>query len=362
MISPPVRSQGRYFTVCFVSLLFVFLAGGIPVNAALGVEPLRLTLNPPATVSGEDCGHGPSPSATSGKPGKPSDKPGRPSGSGGRPGPVQESEHRPVPQRIYHLNELRRQAGVQAFVRRPDGSVIEPELRYGVNSSLLFDTPMGDGPVHGANNVYVVEQGIEDNALIVRTAEWITMHHSCGWGHDGKFDETKTTPQSLDTIPFEIVINKLWDPNFHASVTSGDQVVITVLSYGQPVPGARVTLSTDKGWNKQIMTDQDGKATIQLIRDYYPPSWPEFHRTFRGKFLVTAQYDAEQEGSYKDQSYERISYIASLPWKYSPSRQDYSSNLYGLLIGALAMTVSSIGVYAYRERRKKPYKGISFDE
>ncbi len=369
MISPPVRSQGRYFTVCFVSLLFVFLAGGIPVNAALGVEPLRLTLNPPATVSGEDCGHGPPPAATSGKPdkpsdkpGKPSDKPGRPGGSGGRPGPVQESEHRPVPQRIYHLNELRRQAGVQAFVRRPDGSVIEPELRFGVNPSLSFQTPMGDGPVHGANSVYVVEQGVEDNTLIVRTAEWITMHHNCGWGHDGKFDETKTTPQSLDSIPFEIVINKLWDPNFHASVTSGDKVVITALSYGQPVPGASVTLSTEKGWNKQIVTDQDGKATLQLIRDYYPPSWPEFHRTFRGKFLVTARHDAEQNGSYKDKSYERISYIATLPWKYSPSRQDYSSNLYGLLIGALAMTVSGIGVYAYRERRKKPYRGISFDE
>ena len=178
MSSPPVRSQGRYFIVCFVSLLFVFLVGGIPVNAALGVEPLRLTLNPPATVSGEDCGHGPPPAATSGKPSR---KPGRPGGSGGPPGLVQESEHRPVPQRIYHLNELRRQAGVQAFVRRPDGSVIEPELRFGVNPSLSFQTPMGDGPVHGANSVYVVEQGVEDNTLIVRTAEWITMHHNCGW-------------------------------------------------------------------------------------------------------------------------------------------------------------------------------------
>lgn len=362
MFSPSVHQQRLYFTVCLICLLSVFVVGGMPVNAALSVEPLRLSLNPPTAESGEDCGHGPPPAVTSGKPGKPSGKPGS-AGGGGRPGgAVQESEHRPVPKRIYHLNDLRRQAHVQAFVRRPDGSVIEPELRYGVNPGLSFDTPMGDGPVHGANNVYVVEQGVEDNTLIVRTAEWITMHHSCGWGHDGKFDETKTTPQSLAAIPFEIVINKLWDPNFHASVTSGDQVVITVLSYGQPVPGARVTLSTDKGWSKQVVTDQDGKATLQLIRDYYPPSWSQFHRTFRGKFLVTAQYDAEQSGSYKNNRYERISYITTLPWKYSPSRQDYSSNLYGLLIGALAMTVSGIGVYAYRERRKKPYKGISFDE
>ena len=51
------------------------------------------------------------------------------------------------------------------------------------------------------------------------------MHHSCGWGHDGKFDETLINPQSLDTIPFEIVVEKLWDTNFHARVTSGNRLL-----------------------------------------------------------------------------------------------------------------------------------------
>ncbi|MDH3328206.1 MAG: hypothetical protein OEM01_03145 [Desulfobulbaceae bacterium] len=346
---PPARWQGRSCTVCLITLLFILSAGGIPVNAALNIEPLRLSLNPPSSVSGEDCGHNPVPAPSSGRP-------------GGRSGPVEESEHRPVPKRTYHLNDLRRLAVVQAFVRRPDGSVIKPELHLGVNPGLSFNTPMGDGPVHGANSVYVVEQGVENNLLLVRTAKWITMHHNCGWGHDGKFDETKTNPQPLGSIPFEIVINKLWDPNFHASVTSGDKLIVTVLSYGKPVPGARVSLSTEKGWSKQIVTDENGRATLQLIRDYYPSSWTEFHRSYRGKFLVTAQYDVDQNGSYQDKPYKRISYITTLPWKYSPSRQDYSSYTYGLLIGTLSLTVSGIGVYAYRERRRKPYKRISFDE
>jgi hypothetical protein len=350
---PSARWQGRSFTVCFVTLLFILLVGGMPASAALKAEPLRLTLNPPSSVSGEDCGHDPAPAPTSRRPG------GQP---GGRPGTVQESEHRPVPKRAYHLTDLRRLAQVEAFVRRPDDSIIEPELHLGVNPSLSFPTPMGDGPTHGANSVYVVEQGVEDNLLLVRTGKWITMHHSCGWGHDGKFDKTKIQPQSLYTIPFEIVINNLWDPNFHASVTSGDHLVITVLSYGKPVPGAKVTLSTEKGWSKQMVTNKNGTATLQLIRDYYPATWPEFHRTFRGKFLVTAQYDVDQKGSYRDKPYERVSYITTLPWKYSPSRQDYSSYTFGLLIGALTLTVSGVGVYAYRERRKKPYKRISFDE
>ena len=35
-----------------------------------------------------------------------------------------------------------------------------------------------------------------------------------------------------------------------------------------------------------MVTDQEGVASMQLIRDYYPVSWDKFHRTYRGKFMV----------------------------------------------------------------------------
>ena len=324
--------------------------GTMPVNAALQVEPLQLSLNA-FPFNGEGCGYCPVPETISdtGKAGR-------------RSRPVQESEHRPTPQKKYHLTRLRTYNNVKAFVRRPDGTLIEPTVRVGMKPGLSFATPMGDGPVHGANNVYVVEQSVTENRLLVRTAQWITMHHSCGWGHDAKFDSTRTTPQTLGFIPLEVHIDKLWDTNFHASVTSGEQLLVTVLLYGKPVAGAQLTLTTEQGWSKKINTNENGTASLQMIRDYYPSSWDRFRRGYRGKFLLTAEYDAEQAGEYNNKPYEQISYIASLPWKYSPSKQDYSSYRYGLLIAALTMTVSGIGIYAYRERRKKPYKRISFDE
>lgn len=364
-----VRTRTLYVS----ALLVVGLAGGgYPALAALQDEPLRLSLNPPSPKNGEICLEHPSDNehaASSERPssGKPnSGKPGSGRPDSGRPGmgsrPVQESEHRPVPMRKYHFTDHRRLADVKAYVRRPDGSVIEPEIHLGVNPGLSFQTPMGDGPNHGAHNVYVVEQDVDDNTFTVRTAKWITMHHNCGWGHDGKFDKTLINPQPLETIPFEIDISDLWDPNFHASVTSGNQLNIRVLSYGKPVPGAEVVLSTEKGWSKKMVTDEHGVASMQLIRDYYPVSWDKFHRTHRGNFMVTARYEVDQSGSYKNKPYERIRYITTLPWKYSPSSQDYSSYTFGLLIAALSMTVSGVGVYAYRERRKKPYKRVTFDE
>lgn len=338
--------------ICFLAQLFWLVP--VPTLSAKesGLQPFRLSYGA-STAKGPACDlHPPAPPEKQVKKAKP---------KGGRPPASYESEHRPVAKRSYHFNHYRRWADMTAYVRRPDGTVIEPQLVLGNTSGVSFPTTFGDGPVHGANSVYVVEQGVSSEVFTIRTAKWITMHHSCGWGHEKKFDNKMIHPQPLDTIPFEIVMDKMWDPNFHLSVASGDTLKITVLSYGKPVPGARVTLSSEKGWNKQVVTDKDGKATIQMIRDYYPSLWAKFKRTHRGEFLVTAQYNMDQHGSFNGDSYDQVNYVTTLPWMYTPSLKDYASYSYGLGLGVLAMTVSGLGVFVYRERRKKPYKGISFD-
>ncbi|MEN8189135.1 MAG: hypothetical protein ABFS19_04760 [Thermodesulfobacteriota bacterium] len=360
----------RFHIINCVGLLCILLVWSPEVNAAPELEPLQLSLSPSIPAGGEVCAMHPEPGTPPARQSRPVGRPGAAAKSGksekparsGRPGGVHESEHRPVPKRAYHFNDYRRRADVETFVRRPDGSVITPDVHLGYNPGLSFPTPMGNGPVHGANSVYVVEQGVDGDTLQVRTAKWITMHHNCGWGHDSKFDKTRTQPQPLASIPFEIIVSDLWDTNFHAAVKSGDRLKITVLSYGTPVAGARVTLTSEKGWSKEVMTNEQGVATLQLIRDYYPVSWDRFRRTHRGKFLVTARHNFKRSGSYREQPYQRVSYLTTLPWKYSPSQQDYASYRYGLLVALLTMTVSGLGVYSYRDRRSKPYKRISLDE
>ncbi len=336
--------------VCPLTLLITFLLFAVPtVTEAQELRPLRLGLSPTA-LAGEEClEHGPA--------GPP---PGSKAPGGQRP--VLESEHRPKPVRIYHFTEHRRLADVKAYVRHPDGRVVEPELRLGVNPRLTFKTPFGDGPNHGAHNAYVVEQGVEGNVLVVRIAKWIAMHHSCGWGHDQKFNELLTQPQALTSIPLEILISDLWDGNFHSRVTTGKNLSISVLNNGTPLAKARVSLKTEQGWVKEVETDRDGVATIQLIRDYYPSSWQQFHRSRRGEFLVTATYEAEEHGEYRGIPYERVRYITTHPWTYAPATSDYTSYAMGLLIAVIAMVLTGGGVFLYRERRKKPFQGIVFEE
>ncbi|MEN8133991.1 MAG: hypothetical protein ABFS18_00455 [Thermodesulfobacteriota bacterium] len=337
---------------CLTVIVALFLTMSVGQAQARRLTPLRLS--PAPALNAEKCEqHGAQPVRAAARGGQRRQQGQR---------PAQESEHRPQPVRTYYFNGHQRLAQIEAFVRRPDGSIIQPTLQLGVKPNLSFPTPFGEGPGHGANNVYLLEQGVEDHVLVVRSAQWLTMHHSCGWGHDHKFDMERTQPQALNTLPLEIIIADLWDSNFHAKVTSGQMLTITALSYGKPLIGAKVQLQTAEKWVKEVVTDKNGSASLQLIRDYYPTKWSDFKRTKRGKFLVTAFYEAEEQGVFKDMEYERVRYITTLPWHYSPARADYSSYGLGLMIGLLGFTFTGGGIYFYRERRKKPYRGISLDE
>ncbi len=271
-----------------------------------------------------------------------------------------ESEHRPKASRSYQLNDRNCHGTISALLRRADGTLGTAEV---AGDLVRFTAAMGDGPAHGANNLYVTEQWLDpDNTLVVRVAKWITMHHSCGWGHSHKFDPQRVTPQSLETIPFEIVLDDLWDSNFHSRLRSGDLLRITVLAQGKPAAGAEVTVHSAEGWIKELRTGADGTASTQLIRDYYPRIWSEFKRTRRGPLMITATYTAGQSGIFEGQPYNTIRYSGSLPWNYQPARQDFSSYIHGLLVALVMLTGSGFGIWIFRERRKKPYREVVFDE
>ncbi len=279
--------------------------------------------------------------------------------AGGGRGQRFESEHRPLPVRSYRLDVRDLSPDAEAYVLHPDGSVEAVALRRGGGGvSLSFKTPFGDGPMHGVHNVYVLDRRVEGEVLTVRVAKWLTIHHHCSWGHGYRYDDERISPRSLATVPLEIVPEGLWDGNFHSRVMSGDRLVFKVLYRGRPVQGAMVRLRTAKGWTKEVVTDSRGAARFQLIRDYYPGRWTEFKSRHRGRFIVTAEYEVEDKGRYSGKVYERIRLISTLPWRYYPSRREYTSYASGLFVGVLFLTVSGAAVYAYRERRKRPYREV----
>ena len=273
-----------------------------------------------------------------------------------------ESEHRPLPIRAYKLNTDKPLLDASAKVLYADGTSADLEAELCHSNIIKLQTPMGEGPMHGPNNIYVIDKQVHDGILEIRTAKWLSIHHSCGWGHDYRNDPDRLTPRPLPSAPLDIVMEGLWDGNFHNALHSGDELVIRVYSFGKPAPGATVRITTEKGWTAEKQADAEGTVRIQLIRDYYPPTWKLFNRSTLGRLALTAEYIEEGSFQYKDESIDKTHYLTSFSWKYVPAQADYNSYLYGLLIGTLAFLGSGFGVYHYRLRRKKPQQVIVFDE
>lgn len=273
-----------------------------------------------------------------------------------------ESEHRPVPERTYWLG-ANVSPNARAYYVRADGATQEISVRADNGAPFVtVNTQMGEGPAHGANNVYVFDKEVVGNTLLYRTAKRTVIQHSCGWGHEHKYDEGRMTPGSLDLAPLEIVCEDMWNGNFHVETQSGSNIDCRILSYGKPAAGAKVEVATRRGWVKTLRANDAGEVNFQIIRDYYPDKWTGFNRRNVSGFLMTAEYDVEESGELSGASYDKVKMISTLPWRYSPSRQDYTSYSHGLAIAAIFLIVPSILVYVYRERRKRPFREVVFDE
>ncbi|MDT8317401.1 MAG: hypothetical protein RQ824_05355 [bacterium] len=270
---------------------------------------------------------------------------------------------RPTPKRSYILSDKDISENAKALLMLADGSMGEAKIVRGKDKVLVeIETGMEDGPSHGANNVYVVDKKVSGGTLYIRTAKWINIHHSCGWGHDYRYDEQRSRPKSLDAIPLEITFDKLWSGNLHAEVLSGDRLGIEALHFGKPAPGAKISVTTEQQWTKRLRTDENGKASFRLIEDYFAQDWSEFKRRNTGAFTVVASYDTDESGEYEGEKYDKVSIVTTFHWKYNPAAVGYMSYSAGLYAGIFTIGIGGLGIFYHRQRRKKPLKEAHLDE
>lgn len=282
-------------------------------------------------------------------------------GRGGKPVPF-ESEHRAKPKRVYRLNLMDPQLKPEAFIIFPEGEEKDlkvEKFKTGWNVTVTMPTRGKKREKnHGANNIYVTDKTVKNRILQVRTAKWITIQHSCRWGHEQKHNKKRQAPLYSKKIPLEIVPSFLWDGNFHVKTRTGDIFKATVYNFGKPLPNAIITVITGKGWIKKLVTNKKGEVKFQLIRDYYPKSWDRFKKSKNSRLILLAEYTKPEKGKYSGKKFNKVKYTSTLSWRYMPAWTDYSSYSSGLFIGTLFFLVSAAGIFYYRERRKVPEKEI----
>lgn len=223
------------------------------------------------------------------------------------------------------------------------------------NGRYRVQVPLDD---MGFYNAYLTECAVRNGVLLANVAKAELLKGTCC---KKGVDPAQEKAISDDTQPIELVRDHMPGEKLFTRLTSGDKLTFTVNSFGKPVEGARVTLTTQQGWQKTQTSGMDGRVEFTLIRDYFP-EWQKFYRLNKQTFLVIAEADIGKPGIWRGQSYSSARFRTTLAGKYSPSPYDYRSYAFGLGISIGVIAFLGTGIYLYRRRRIKPFKEIRFHE
>jgi hypothetical protein len=209
----------------------------------------------------------------------------------------------------------------------------------------------------GFYNAYLVERKVQSDTLQVEIAKFEVLKGTCC---KKGIEQEQTRALSDAEIPLELVREHHPDEGLMTRITSGDEVVLSVLRHGRPAAGVPVTLTTQQGWRSIRESDAEGRVAYTMLRDYFP-SWHEFKRRHRDTFLVSASLEEEVGGVYDDTPHRAIRYTTTLSGHYYPSSHDYRSYAWGLGLTLLVAAFGGTSIYLYRRRRVRPFKEVRFD-
>ena len=200
-------------------------------------------------------------------------------------------------------------------------------------------------PKNGYYNIYYLQN--QRNIYNIAKYEYKRFDH----GSSEKFSKEKIAPRVLKSLKFDILRLRDNENSFYYRLHIGDSVRFKVLFNNKPIAGAKVIFKTQFGWQKSLKTDDDGIVNFKIIQDYLPDDAKKFNKRFREKFLIVANYKAGNK-------LFKISYTDI----FMPSRDFYQSYKFALMIFILLLVITTIGVFYYRYKVKKPFKEVNFDE
>lgn len=229
-------------------------------------------------------------------------------------------------------------------------SVLTPELKV---SALSPARQAGRGV--SIRDEALIQGRYDLAASLVRTEDGVRYHLFTqttmrNTGHKPK--ETKTSPENARAAhrAFFAIEDRRPDPghNFarvHRTYT-GDALPVRIWFDKRPLPGVSVTLETESGWRRTIVTDERGDATLPLIKE-------KFHTSGVDKkplryFIMTEirQPTADASGDIREEVYR-----TSLVEQVYPSPLDWESKSAGLYL--VSLTIAAVGVAAALRRRRR---------
>jgi hypothetical protein len=248
-------------------------------------------------------------------------------------------------------------APAEMLLVKPQGSLAGEPLAPPADGKKNLSFEM---PAQGYYRVYVTTRKVQGETLNISVAKAEVSNFSHG-GDEEERAQALVAPRVLESAPIEIVREKAPNEKTHFRLLSGEEQAFVVLQKGLPVLGARVRFVSHEGWSKEAVSDEQGRVSFQIIRDYFP-TWDDFKKRFKATYLVIADVTSAENGVHKDQPYRNVRYQTTLSDSYYPSPDDYRSYAWGLGVGLLIVLFCGASVYLYRRRRVKPFQEVRFDD
>lgn len=208
-------------------------------------------------------------------------------------------------------------------------------------------------PELGFYNAYLTQRMVHGDMLHVQIAKAELLHGTCC--AKAVDEEAVAKPIINPDVPLELVREHYPNEGLFTRIVSGDKVNFVVMSYGKPVGGASVSMTTQDGWSNRKVSDAGGRVSFTMIRDYYP-AWLEFKKYHKRTFLMTADLHVPDRVVADGVGYGSAHYTSTLAASYYPSPYDYRSYAWGLGISLFVIVFGGASIYLYRRRRLKPYK------
>ncbi|MEN8187957.1 MAG: hypothetical protein ABFR05_12580, partial [Bacteroidota bacterium] len=186
------------------------------------------------------------------------------------------------------------------------------------------------------------------------------LSHSCRNGHHKRL-EARPVRSYPEITEFEIIRQRNPHEDYHYFTSSGNTETYKAIYEGKPLSDVKVKINTEKGWSKTHSTNKNGELKTQFIQDYFS-DWQELNTRQIYYYMLEADYTLKKDIQYKGKDYRYIHYTLTMSDGYRPSTLMYSSMVWGLIVFLITMVASIAGIFIYKERRKRPYKEIKFNE
>lgn len=237
-------------------------------------------------------------------------------------------------------------SGSMVWLEQPDNTIQGIEVKQR-NSVFRADYPADAG---GWYRIFAYNDlGVRDNSRVHLFSYYTFMSHG------DEVDEEAPGPITRDGYfegSPELELVRVYDDDeerYRDEV--GRKIRVRALFRGKPVVGRLLALITQQDWRQVQTTDANGEAVFTLIKE-------DFHedgidRRKSELYLLRLEHRIENAGEYQGASYGSERYIATLPFRVSPPRDDWQSQRMAYLVAMIAIVGAAVAIAVRRRRRRQ---------